>query len=102
MYLFLRHETGTKAEDTLLTVKSEPSQKYWAVVKSPWPRGAWAEEKLEMNFNGPVKVPVGDRLGVAISVDRAITTPADGIGFLYDHPKWATRIEVDTTTPIGG
>ena len=101
VYLFLRHEVASKAEDTLLTVKTEPSQKYWAVVKSPWPRGAWTEEKLEMNFNGPVKVPIGDRLGVAISVDRAITS-ADAIGFLYDHPKWATRIEVDTTTPIGG
>ncbi len=101
VYLFLRHETASKAEDTLLTVKSAPSQTYWAVSKSQWPKGAWTEEKLEMNFNGPVKVPIGDRLGVAISVDRA-STSGDAIGFLYDHPKWATRLEVDTTTPIGG
>ncbi len=102
VYLFIRHETATETKDTPLTVKSVPSQTYWALVKSPWPRNAWAEEKLEMNFNGPAPVPIGDRLGVAISVDRAITTSGDAIGILYDHPKWATRIEVDTTTPLGG
>lgn len=100
VYLFLRHETPTKAEDTLLKVKTSPSQDYWTLVKSPWPRGAWTEEKFEMNFNGPVNVPIGDRLGIAISLERSITS-GDAIGFLYDHPKWATRIEVDTTTPLG-
>jgi hypothetical protein len=101
VYLFLRHEVGTQAEDTPLTVKSAPSQTYWTLVKSPWPRGSWVEEKFEMNFNGPVDVPPADRLGMAISLERSITS-GDAIGFLYDHPKWATRIEVDTTTPIGG
>jgi type II secretory pathway pseudopilin PulG len=101
VYLFLRHETASETKDTLLTVKTAPSQTYWTLLKSPWPKGAWAEEKFEMNFNGPVKVPIGDRLGLAISLERAITS-GDAIGFLYDHPKWATRIEVDTTTPIGG
>jgi type II secretory pathway pseudopilin PulG len=100
VYLFLRHE---ESKDTPLTVKSEPSKSYWSLVKTVWPKGQkWWEEKLEMNFSGPVEVPVGDRLGVAISVDRTVTTTADGIGFLYDHPEKRTRLEVDTTTPIAG
>lgn len=102
VYLFVRHETATKFEDTALTVKSEPSKTYWSLVKTVWPKGKWTEEKLEMNFNGPVKVPAEDRLGVAISVDRSVTTSADAIGFLYDLPEERTRLEIDTTTPFGG
>jgi prepilin-type N-terminal cleavage/methylation domain-containing protein len=99
VYLFLRQESGTTATDTLLTVKTAPAQTYWSLVNSPWPRGKWAEEKLEMNFAGPVKVPVGGRLGVAVSLERATTT-GNAIGFSYDHPERRTRLEVETNTPM--
>lgn len=99
VYLFLRNETTTPPSDKLLTVSSEPSQTYWSFVDSTWPFGIWKEEKLEMNFNGPVTVPIGHRLGVAISLERALSSEA--IGFFYDHPKYRTRLEVETTTPMG-
>jgi hypothetical protein len=55
-----------------------------------------------MSFNGaPYKIPAGDRLGVAISVERS-NTPADAIPIVYDNPSYPTRIEVDTSTPIDG
>jgi prepilin-type N-terminal cleavage/methylation domain-containing protein len=100
VYLFLRNEATTPPTDTLLTVKSAPSQTYWSHVLSPWPSAKWTEEKLEMNFSGPVDVPIGSRLGVAISLERAVTG-GNGIGFLYDHPERRTRLEVETTTPMG-
>ena len=46
------------------------------------------------------RIAQGDRLGVALSVDAS--TQGDGIGFLYDHPDYRSRIEVDTTTPLEG
>jgi hypothetical protein len=55
-----------------------------------------------MTFSGsPTTIPKGERLGIALSVDPAVTE-ADAIPIMYDHPKYATRIEVDTTTPIDG
>jgi type II secretory pathway pseudopilin PulG len=102
VYLFLQHETATELKETPLTVKSEPSKSYWSLVKTVWPKGKWTEEKLEMNFNTPAKVLPGDRLGVAISLDRSVTTSADAIGFLFDNPEERTRLEIDTTTPFGG
>jgi type II secretory pathway pseudopilin PulG len=49
----------------------------------------------------PETIEVDNRLGVALSVDRA-NTPADAIPIMYDHPNYATRIEVDTKTPLDG
>ena len=55
-----------------------------------------------MSFNGaPYTIPAGDRLGVALSVERN-QTQADGVSIMYDHPLTPTRIEVDTDTPIDG
>jgi hypothetical protein len=47
----------------------------------------------------PKTVAMGERLGVALTVDAG-TTPADAIPVMYDHPNYPTRLEVDTTTPF--
>jgi hypothetical protein len=58
--------------------------------------------RLTMTFAGaPYTISAGDRLGVALSVERS-NTPADAIPIMYDHPNHPTRIEVDTSTPIDG
>jgi hypothetical protein len=46
-------------------------------------------------------IPAGNRLGLALSVDRADTS-ADAIPIMYDHPNYPSRLEVDTKTPIEG
>jgi hypothetical protein len=53
-----------------------------------------------MEFSGSQKIPVGDRLGVALTVDGK--SAGEAIDVLYDHPKYRTRIEVDTPTPLEG
>ena len=63
-----------------------------------WPRNSWTKVRLTMDF-APRELAVGRRLGVALSVDRA-NTPADAIPIMYDHPNYATRLEVDTRTPL--
>jgi type II secretory pathway pseudopilin PulG len=105
VFLFKRHEVGTPpvATDTQLTDKSKGTP-YW--IYNPggtgWWRGAWEKVRLTMTFSGsPYTIPAGDRLGIALSVERGNTT-GEALAIMYDHPKFATRIEVDTNTPIDG
>jgi len=103
IYLFKRHEVGSPrvATDTMLT-DSLGGTAYWTYFISPiWPTALTAK-LLTMNFSGaPYTIPAGDRLGFALSVERQ-STPADALSFMYDHPQAASRIEVDTSTPIDG
>jgi len=107
VYLFDRGETGTGnpvAKDTLLADKAD-GDPYWVYEPEGngfWPRNTWTRVRFTMEIqSSPKVIPVGDRLGVALSVDPA-NTPADAIPVMYDHPNYPTRIEVDTTTPIEG
>lgn len=105
IYLFVRHEEGSPpvAEDKFLANR-EGGLPYWTYTSTQgngqWWRNEWREVRLTMKFNGPVAIPAGDRLGVALSVDA--TTGGDAIPILYDHPKYRTRVEVATTTPLEG
>lgn len=106
VYLFKRSETGSPptATDTQLTDQSTGFP-YWSYTPEEngfWPRNAWTKVRLTVLFNdAPYTIPAGDRLGVALSVERG-NTQADAIPVMYDHPNHPTRIEVDTTTPIDG
>jgi type II secretory pathway pseudopilin PulG len=92
------------ATDTLLT-NTAGNTAYWTYTpqgNANWPRTAWTKVRLTMTFNNPpYKILAGHRLGVALSLELA-NTPADAIPFLYDHPNFPSRIEVDTTTPLDG
>lgn len=108
VYLFSRQETGTApnivATDTQLTDKSGGTP-YWIYRPGGnglWPSGAWTRVRLTMNFSrAPYTIAAGNRLGVALSVERS-NTPADAIPIMYDHPDYPTRVEVETSTPIDG
>lgn len=111
VYLFSRSETGTPpvATDTQIRDKVITSSNSCSPTCNPyftytpagggnWPRNAWTKVRFLLQFNS-IMIPAGQRLGIAISVERA-ATPADSIQILYDHPNYPTRIEVDTSTPI--
>jgi type II secretory pathway pseudopilin PulG len=114
VYLFVRTEQVVAGEpvvtDTLvpvldaaalpnpdgITCASDPP---FARCSTPsWPHGIWGRLGALLNFN-PLTVLPGQRLGLAISVERE-GTPADALQFLYDHPDHKSRLEVDTTTPF--
>lgn len=102
IYLFKRSEAGEPpvATDTLLT-KQSGGTAYWEYKDSSWPT-SWDVIAEKMLFNGaPYTIAKGDRLGVALSVERA-NTPVEAIQIMYDHPSYRTRLEVETTTPIDG
>jgi len=83
---------------------AENSQLYWTYSSQgtgSWPRTAWTKLRLTMKISGSQEVAKDERLGLALSVDAG-TTPAEGLQIMYDHPDYASRLEVDTTTPIEG
>lgn len=103
IYLFKRHETESGFTDTRLTDKAT-GLPYWTYSPggAGWWRGVWEKVRVTMAFNGsPYTIPAGDRLGVALSVERS-NTEGDALAIMYDHPKFPTRLEVDTNTPIEG
>ena len=106
VFLFKRHETGSPptATDTLLTNKSN-GLAHWSFAPGGtgfWWKNEWHRERFTMAVGGtPYTIQTGDRLGVALAFDRA-TTPADAVQIMYDHPKYPTRIEVETNTPLDG
>jgi type II secretory pathway pseudopilin PulG len=104
IYLFKREESGSSFTDTMLANK-EGGASYWTWVPSTankyWPREKWEEVTTTLTFNGPVKIEKNQRLGLALSLERA-GTQGDAVSILYDHPSYRSRIEVDTTTPIEG
>lgn len=101
IYLFKRPASGS---DVMIRDR-EGGAEYWTYVPSGgnkyWPSGKWEEVTKTLTFNGPVEVLQGERLGLALSVERA-GTQGDAISILYDHPRYRSRIEVDTTTPLEG
>ena len=104
VYLFERSEAGTppEATDTPLTSKLDGNP-YWVFEPEGngyWPRNVWTKVRLTMEF-APQYIEKENRLGVALSVDRA-NTPADAIPIMYDHPDYPSRIEVDSLTPLEG
>jgi type II secretory pathway pseudopilin PulG len=104
IYLFKRQESGSTYKDERLK-DLEGGAAYWTFVPSTgnkyWPSGKWEEVTKTLTFNGPVEVKKNERLGLALSVERA-GTGGDAIPILYDHPRYRSRIEVDTTTPLEG
>jgi hypothetical protein len=75
-----------------------PPDDYFTYSSSPWPTGSWKQILLKMNFP-ETTLAAGDRLGIAITLDREGTSN-DVLEFSYDHPDDKTRLEVLTTTPL--
>lgn len=94
VYLFKRHEEGSPplATDTQLDAE------YWS-PSGNWPQ-EWTKVRLPLSFAAET-ISAEDRLGVALSLEGK-NTVADGVSFMYDHPTYLTRLEIDTSTPITG
>ncbi|MDQ3102623.1 MAG: hypothetical protein M3Q53_02120 [Actinomycetota bacterium] len=74
---------------------------------SAWPRGQWQEFTVQLPYSaltlpriGSVGNILNQRLGIAIGLDKQ-GSPSDQLMFQYDHVDFESRLEVETTTPIG-
>jgi len=113
VFLFRREDVDpSTAADTAIpltsaTAESRPDELWQCGLASPdvscatttWPSDRWAQLRIELDFS-QTPVPLGDRLGIAIAVERNGTTSAEAVQFAYDHPDFRARLEVDTTTPL--
>jgi len=103
VFLFKRDDNASPPDTKLMN----GAEDHWFYAPSLegntyWPRNAWTKVRLTMTFNNvPYTIPKGDRLGIALSLERQ-ATDAEAIPIMYDHPTYPTRIEVDTSTPIEG
>lgn len=100
VYLFTRGlDLLGQPEDTLIADAANPANDHFTYSDGSWPSGSWESTKLQMNF-AETTIGIGDRLGLALSIERSGTTP-DILQFAYDHVDYESRIEVLTTTPLG-
>ncbi|HXR31166.1 MAG TPA: hypothetical protein VN752_08505 [Solirubrobacterales bacterium] len=105
VFLYQRHETGSPptAEDKILA-NAKGGTGYWTYTpegNGNWPASEWKRVRLTMSFlSPPYTITAGDRLGVALGLERK-NTPA-AIQIMYDHPQYPARLEVDTNTPLEG
>jgi len=100
---FLFKRNASEATDERFR-NAETTNLYWTYSSQgtgSWPRTAWTKLRLTMKISGAQEINTDERLGLALSVDAG-TTPAEGLQIMYDHPDYASRLEVDTTTPIEG
>jgi len=110
IYLFKREEPESplKANDTQL-MNLKDGKAYWLYAPPGyWPLSepqaplSWKRVRVTMELSKtPEEIPKDARLGLALSVDPA-NTNASAIPIMYDFPTMASRLEVDTTTPIEG
>jgi prepilin-type N-terminal cleavage/methylation domain-containing protein len=100
VYLY-KWKEGTQP---LLLTNTLGGKGYWTSTpenNGNWPT-EWTKTRLTMPFNAsPVKILPGERIGLAISVERA-NTGGDALSFMYDHPTYPARLEVSTSTPLEG
>ncbi|MFL5899009.1 MAG: prepilin-type N-terminal cleavage/methylation domain-containing protein [Solirubrobacterales bacterium] len=103
VYLFKRSEATTPFKDTRLK-NTAGGFEYWKLTpegNKAWPQ-EWEGLKLTMPFmESPYTINAKERLGVAITVERN-NTGGGAIPIIYDTPRFPSRLEVDTSTPIGG
>jgi Tfp pilus assembly protein PilV len=109
IWVFTRSVSGGTVSDTL-AVNPATGTPYFAYSNSSWDRSQWVENDIPLNLQaaggGPVQIPAGSRLGIAIAVERQGTCPPTGscsgagLQFMYDHPTYDTRLVVDTHSQL--
>lgn len=73
---------------------------YFTHAEPAWAAGTWGKVAVPLRF-ALTRIEAGERLGIALSVERG-GTGGDALQFLYDHPDFDSRVELETTTPLTG
>jgi type II secretory pathway pseudopilin PulG len=72
---------------------------YYTHAVSDWPRVKWSKLRIPLLFT-PRTVVSGDRIGVQVALEKS-GSPSDQLEFMYDQVQYESRLEVETTTPLG-
>lgn len=100
IWLFTREPTSTGGEADNLVTDSTTGSTYFTYSSGAanWNSGAsWgAPYQIPLTFE-ELRVEPGQRLGLALAVDAA-GTPGEALQFRYDHPAYASVLQVYSTT----
>jgi type II secretory pathway pseudopilin PulG len=102
VFLFVR-KPNVQGEmvDELVENEAIAGATWFPHEEASWPRANWTETSVPMDFrySGGSVLP-GERLGLAISVERGGTNPGDGLEFIYDHPSFDSRLQIKTSSQL--
>jgi hypothetical protein len=98
IYLLVRTTSGSVVTDTQITDSGTGLPHWTYQPPGNWASGSWGLYRIGLDFP-TTTITAGKRLGVAISVEPA-GSPGD-LQFIYDHTKFDSRLEIETTTPLG-
>ena len=81
---------------------------HFSYSQASWPRN-WTEISVPMEFIGvdsaglpvPLSLPQGSRVGMTLMSRRTGTQPGQALEFLYDHPSFDSRLQLQTNQVIG-
>jgi hypothetical protein len=101
-YLFYRHNVLGLPVDTPALNVDLNRLNYFTYQDSTWPT-EWEEIHIPLHFDLGVGTVLNllpnTQLGFALGVDGT-GTGAGGLEFLYDHPSFDSRLEVQTTSAL--
>ncbi len=98
VFLFARktNQLGVPV-DVLMANEDITDADWFPHEEESWPRANWTELSIDMNLlYAAGSVLEGERLGLAISVEKNGTNPGDGLEFVYDHPSFDSRLQIKT------
>jgi Tfp pilus assembly protein PilV len=92
-WLFVRTAAGADVPAVNLDLSGNPT--YFTYSQATWPNNGWTEIHVPLHF-AEVTLPPTSRLGLAIGVEKPGTPSGSGLQFMYDHPSFDSRLQVDT------
>jgi hypothetical protein len=80
---------------------------YFTHQAASWPT-QWTEIAMPLEFIGvdstgapiPLALTPGSRVGLTLMVDKAGTQPGNALEFMYDHPSFDSRLQLETDALI--
>ena len=77
-----------------LDVTGNPT--YFTYSKSTWPNNGWSEIQLPLHFAASHARRRRAAWGLRSTLEKQGTPSSSGLQFMYDHPSFDSRLEVDT------
>ncbi len=80
-----------------------PHPTYFEYSQNPWPAN-WTEISMPMDFlavnstgvTAPLHLSEGSQIGLSLMVKKTGTNPGQALEFMYDHPSFESRLELET------
>jgi type II secretory pathway pseudopilin PulG len=72
---------------------------FYTHTVADWPSDDWAKLRVPLTFS-PDTALAGERIGIQIALEKS-GAPSDQLEFMYDEVQLESRLEIETTTPLG-